>query len=67
MNIDRYVMAFAGSMILLSLLLSQFHHTYWLWLSAFVGANMLQAAFSGFCPMARLLKKFGVSAGPAFD
>lgn len=67
MNIDRYVMAFAGSVILLSLLLSQVHHIYWLWLSAFVGANMLQAAFSGFCPLAGLLKKFGIPIGPAFD
>lgn len=67
MNIDRYVMAFAGSMILFSLLLSQLHHIYWLWLTAFIGANMLQAAFSGFCPLASLLKKVGISAGPAFD
>mgnify|MGYP000359714576 CR=1 FL=1 len=67
MNIDRAVMAFAGSVILLSLLLSQLHHIGWLWLTAFVGANLLQAAFTGFCPLTRLLRKRGVSAGPAFD
>ncbi len=67
MNIDRFVMAFAGSVILISLLLSQLHHIYWLWLTAFVGANLLQAAFSDFCPLARLLKRMGASAGPAFD
>lgn len=66
MNIDRLVFAFAGLVILVSLLLAHFHHTNWLWLTAFVGANMLQAAFTGFCPSAWLLKKLGVSAGSAF-
>ncbi len=67
MNLDRFVMAFAGSVVLISLLLSQLHHIYWLWLTFFVGANLLQAAFTGFCPLARLLKKLGAPAGPAFD
>ncbi|GAB4288707.1 MAG: DUF2892 domain-containing protein [Methylophaga sp.] len=66
MNIDRFVFALAGSLILISLLLAHFHHANWLWLTAFVGANMLQAAFTGFCPSAWLLKKFGVQAGSAF-
>lgn len=66
MNIDRFVFAFAGAAILLSLLLSQFHHPYWLWFTAFVGANMLQAAFTGFCPLAIILKKLGKPAGNAF-
>ena len=44
MNIDRAVLAFVGAMILASLLLSQLHHPYWLWPTAFVGANLLQAA-----------------------
>lgn len=67
MNIDRLVFAFAGSVILLSLLLSQLHSLHWLWLNAFVGANMLQAAFTGFCPLAMLLKKAGISPGKAFQ
>ncbi len=67
MNIDRLVFAFAGSMILLSLLLSQIHSIYWLWFTAFIGANMLQAAFTGFCPLARLLKALGKRPGPAFQ
>ena len=66
MNIDRMVMTFAGSMILISLLLSQLHSAYWLWLTAFVGANLLQASFSGFCPLAKLLKKTGLKPGIAF-
>lgn len=66
MNIDRMVMAFAGSMILVSLLLSQFHSAHWLWLTTFVGANLLQASFSGFCPLAKFLKKLGLKPGVAF-
>jgi hypothetical protein len=59
-------MAFAGLMILASVALSQLHHLYWLGLTAFVGANMLQAAFTGFCPLAIILKKLGVKPGCAF-
>lgn len=66
MSIDRIVMAFAGSMVLLSLLLSLIHSSYWMLLNAFVGINILQAAFSGFCPLAIVLKKIGVKPGVAF-
>jgi hypothetical protein len=66
MTIDRAVMAFAGLMILLSLALSQIMSPYWLLLTAFVGLNLLQSAFTGFCPMALLLKRLGVRAGAAF-
>ena len=66
MNIDRLVFAFAGFMILLSLILSQLHSIYWLLLVAFVGLNMLQAAFTGFCPLARILKSMGKKPGRAF-
>ena len=66
MSIDRAVIAFAGTMILASLLLAQLHHPYWLWLTAFVGANLLQSAFSGFCPLATLLKAMGFRPGEAY-
>jgi len=66
LTIDRVVLAFAGIMILASVALSQLHHVYWLGLTAFVGANMLQAAFTGFCPLAMILKKLGVKPGCAF-
>ena len=66
MTIDRIVLAFAGSMILLSLALSQLVSVYWLLLTAFVGLNLLQAAFTGWCPLAMILKKFGVRPGVAF-
>ncbi len=66
LNVDKMVFRFAGVMILLSLILSQVHSVYWLWLTAFVGANMLQASFTGFCPLARILARLGVNPGAAF-
>jgi len=66
MTIDRFVFAVAGSFILISLLLAHYHSENWLWFTAFVGANLLQSAFTGFCPMAMLLKKLGVKPGCAF-
>jgi hypothetical protein len=67
MSIDRIVLAFAGTMILVSLLLAHFVSPAWLWLTAFVGANLLQASFTGFCPLALILKKGGVRPGCAFQ
>lgn len=66
MNIDRIVMAFAGTMILASLALSQLHSVNWLWFTAFVGANLLQSAFTGFCPLAIVLKAVRIAPGQAF-
>lgn len=67
MNSDRMVFAIAGMMILASLALSQLHSVHWLWLTAFVGANMFQAAFTGFCPLARILRTMGKRPGTAFN
>jgi hypothetical protein len=66
MNIDRAVMAFAGLMILASLVLAQLVSPWWLLLTAFVGLNLLQASFTGFCPAALLLGKLGFKPGCAF-
>ncbi|MES9968655.1 MAG: DUF2892 domain-containing protein [Candidatus Thiodiazotropha sp.] len=66
MNIDRIVLAFAGVVILLSVVLSHFHHPYWLFLTAFVGLNLLQSAFTGFCPLATILRMMGKQSGSAF-
>ncbi|MEI7875741.1 MAG: DUF2892 domain-containing protein [Alphaproteobacteria bacterium] len=67
MSIDRAVMAFAGFMILASLVLSQLHSPYWLLLTAFVGLNLMQASFTGFCPAAMIFKRLGLRAGAAFS
>jgi hypothetical protein len=66
MNIDRLVFAIAGTLVVSSLALSQAHSPYWLLLTAFVGLNMLQAAFTGFCPLALILKRAGARPGTAF-
>ncbi|MDR3569576.1 MAG: DUF2892 domain-containing protein [Syntrophobacteraceae bacterium] len=66
MNIDRMVFRIAGSFILVSLLLSLVWSPKWLWFTAFVGANLIQASFTGFCPMAKVLKALGFKPGEAF-
>lgn len=66
MNIDKLVMRFAGTVVLVSLALAYWHSAYWLWLTAFVGANLLQASFTGFCPLAKVLAKLKVKPGAAF-
>lgn len=66
MNIDKLVFRIAGILVLVSLALGYWLSPYWLWLTAFVGANMLQASFTGFCPLAKILAKFKVKSGAAF-
>jgi Inner membrane protein YgaP-like, transmembrane domain len=66
MTVDRAVTAFAGFMVLLSVALGYFVSPYWYWLTVFVGANLLQSAFTGFCPAAMFFKKIGVKPGLAF-
>jgi membrane protein implicated in regulation of membrane protease activity len=66
MNIDRFVLAFAGCMVLASVALAHFVSPWWLLLTLFVGANLLQAAFTGFCPLAIVLRLLGVRPGTAF-
>lgn len=65
-NIDTLVFRVAGTLILVSLALAYVHSAYWLWLTAFVGANMLQASFTGVCPLARILRRLRVPSGAAF-
>jgi hypothetical protein len=66
MNIDKLVFRFAGALVLISLALGYWLNPYWFWLTAFVGANMLQASFTGFCPLAKILVKLKVKPGAAF-
>jgi hypothetical protein len=66
MNIDRAVFAFAGIVLLAGIGLSLTVHPWWLALSGFVGLNLIQAAFTGFCPAAMLFKAFGLKPGNAF-
>lgn len=67
MSIDRIVMAFAGTVIIISALLAWQFSPLWLLLTGFVGLNLLQSAFTGFCPLAMILKAMGVKPGEAFS
>lgn len=66
MNLDRALLAFAGTMVLLSVALTYFVSPWWLLLTAFVGLNLLQSSFTGFCPAAMALAKLGFKPGCAF-
>lgn len=66
MNIDRAVMLIAGTVVLLSAVLASAVSPWWLLLTAFVGLNLLQAAVTGVCPAATVLRRFGLSSGCAF-
>ena len=65
-NVDRAVFRMAGSLILLSVILGLVWSPWWLALTLFVGANMLQASFTGFCPAAVILHRLGLPYGCAF-
>ncbi|KAA3647482.1 MAG: DUF2892 domain-containing protein [Proteobacteria bacterium] len=66
MNINRWIHRFAGIFILVSLLLAHIAGDVnllkptWLWIAAFVGFNLFQSSFTGFCPLAKILKAVGV-------
>ena len=66
MSLDRAVMMFAGFMVLLSLALTYWVHPAWMWLTVFVGLNLMQASVTGFCPAAMLFRRMGVRPGTAF-
>ncbi len=65
-TVDQWVFRIGGLFVLASLVLSRLHSVNWLWFTAFVGANMFQASFTGFCPLAMILQKLGVRSGAAF-
>ena len=67
MNVNRAVLSLAGSIVLISVALAWLVSPYWLLLTAFVGANLLQSAFTGFCPAATIFRKLGLKTGPAFN
>ena len=67
MNVDRAVFVFAGMMILVSLALAWLVSPYWLLLTAFVGVNLMQSAFTGFCPAAMVFRRLGLREGCALE
>jgi hypothetical protein len=67
MTMDRLILAIAGTFIIISVALSHFHSPYWLYFTAFVGLNLLQASFTRWCPMVTFLRMAGIKKGVAFD
>jgi hypothetical protein len=63
MSLERWIRLIAGTFILTSLALSQVHSVYWLWFTAFVGANLFQSALTRWCLMEDILRKLGVREG----
>ncbi len=64
MKMEQYIRAIAGVFIMVSVALGAFQNKYWLLLTAFVGANLFQAAFTRFCPMEKILAKLGIAELP---
>ena len=60
MTVERWLRLIAGCFVLLSVLLARYHSLYWLFFTAFVGLNLLQSAFTNWCPMMTILRKAGV-------
>jgi hypothetical protein len=60
MKMHLLIRRFAGLFILVSLVLAHYHSPYWLWVTAFVGFNLLQSSFTNFCPLEIMLRKLGV-------
>jgi hypothetical protein len=60
MKLENAVRILAGTMILLSLGLARWINPHWLWLAVFVGVNLIQSAFTGFCPAEKVLLKLGI-------
>ena len=63
MTVDRMVRMMAGLMALLSVLLTQYVNPNWLWLTVFVGFNLMQSGLTNICPLSAVLKKLGVPEG----
>jgi Protein of unknown function (DUF2892) len=66
MTLDRSVLAFAGAMVLLSVVLTAWVSPLFIWFTVFIGLNLLQSAFTGFCPAAAVFRRLGVKPGSAF-
>ena len=67
MTVERDLRGIAGFFVVVSVLLAYYHSPYWLFFTGFVGLNLIQASFTGFCPAAMIFKKFGCRPGAAFS
>lgn len=66
MSIERTILLVVGVVVLGSVLLAAFHSIAWLWVTGLMGAHLIQASFTGMCPVVMVLKRMGLSSRPAF-
>lgn len=67
MSLERTVLLVVGVIVLVSVLLAAFHSIYWLWITGLMGAHLIQASFTGICPVVRTLKSMGYESRPGFS
>lgn len=67
MSLDRAVMLFAGGMVLLSVVLTMYISPLFIWFTVFIGLNLIQSSFTGFCPAASVFRMMGLKKGCAFE
>lgn len=67
MSIDAAVLRFAGVMVLLSVLLTAYVSPLFVWFTVFIGLNLVQSSFTGFCPAAMVFRAMGLKKGCAFE
>jgi hypothetical protein len=66
MSLERMILLVVGVVVLGSVLLSVYHSPHWLWLTGVMGAHLIQASFTGLCPVVRMLKKLGLPERAGF-
>jgi hypothetical protein len=67
MSIERAVLLVVGSVVILSVLLGVYHSPYWFWVTGLLGAHLIQASFTGMCPVVAMLKRMGLPARAGFS
>lgn len=67
MTVERGILFVVGALVLASVLLAVYVNANWLWLTGILGAHLMQAAFTGLCPVVMLLKKFGLPQRAGFS
>jgi hypothetical protein len=67
MTIDTAVLRLAGVMVLLSVVLTAYMSPLFVWFTVFIGMNLLQSSFTGFCPAAKVFRAIGIKKGCAFE
>jgi hypothetical protein len=66
MSLERAILLVVGSIVVVTVLLAVYHSLAWLWITGLLGAHLVQASFTGFCPVVRTLKSMGYESKPSF-